>query len=56
MQIYDRIYINSISNVKNTVNLQLQDPKKTGIRLVSPNSRIDLAANKATSVFVLARQ
>ncbi len=42
--------INSISNVKNTVSLQLQDPNKTGIRLVSPNSRIDLAANKATSI------
>ena len=42
--------INSISNVKNTVSLQLQDPNKTGIRLISPNSRIDLAANKATSI------
>lgn len=42
--------INSISNVKNTVSLQLQDPKKTGIRLVSTNSRINLAANKATSI------
>ena len=42
--------ISSISNVKNTVNLQLQDPKKTGIRLISPNSRINLAANKATSI------
>ena len=42
--------INSISNVKNTVSLQLQDPKKTGIRLVSPNSRIDLTADKATSI------
>ncbi len=42
--------INSISNVNNTVSLQLQDPKKTGIRLFSPNSRIDLAANKATSI------
>lgn len=42
--------INSISNVKNTVSLQLQDPNKTGIRLVSSNSRIDLAANKPTSI------
>ncbi len=42
--------INSISNVKNTVNVKLQDPKKTGIRLVSPNNRIDLAANKPTSI------
>ncbi len=42
--------INSISNVKNTVSLQLQDPKKTGIRLVSPNARIDLTADKPTSI------
>ncbi|MGB3758207.1 MAG: vWA domain-containing protein [Rivularia sp. (in: cyanobacteria)] len=42
--------INSISNVNNTVSLQLQDPKKTGIRLVLPNNKIDLAANKPTSI------
>ncbi|MEA5596472.1 vWA domain-containing protein [Rivularia sp. UHCC 0363] len=41
--------INGISNINNTVSLQLQDPNKTGIRL-SPNSRIVLAANKLTSI------
>ncbi len=42
--------IKSISNVKNTVSLKLEDPNNTGIRLVSPNNKIDLAANKATSI------
>ena len=42
--------INSISNVENTVSLKLEDPKNTGIRLVSTNNNIDLAANKETSI------
>jgi len=42
--------INSISNINNTVSLQLQDPNKTGIRLISPDSKFNLVANKPTSI------
>lgn len=42
--------IKGMSNVKNTVSLKLEDPKNTGIRLVSNNNKIDLAANKEISI------
>ncbi|OUL35595.1 hypothetical protein BV372_10710 [Nostoc sp. T09] len=41
--------INGISNVNATVNLQLEDPSQSGIRL-SPPRPIDLAANKPTVI------
>lgn len=41
--------INGISNVNAKVSVQLEDPKQTGIRLLS-NSTIDLAANKPAAI------
>jgi von Willebrand factor type A domain len=42
--------INGISNINAKVTVQLEDPKQTGIRLISSNSTIDLAANKPTAI------
>ncbi|MEH2259984.1 vWA domain-containing protein [Nostoc sp.] len=42
--------INSISNVNTKVNLQLEDPNQSGIRLISPDRTIDLVANQATAI------
>ncbi|MBW4672370.1 MAG: VWA domain-containing protein [Cyanomargarita calcarea GSE-NOS-MK-12-04C] len=42
--------INGISNVNAKLTVQLEDPKQTGIRLISSNSTIDLAANKPTAI------
>ena len=42
--------INGISNVNAQVSLQLEDPKQSGIRLISPDRPIDLVANKSTVI------
>ena len=42
--------INGISNVNAKVTVQLEDPKQSGIRLISSNSTIDLVANKPTAI------
>jgi hypothetical protein len=42
--------INAISNVNAKVSLQLEDPQQSGIRLISPDRTIDLAANQATTI------
>lgn len=42
--------INAISNVNAKVNLQLEDPLQSGIRLISPDRTIDLVANQATVI------
>ncbi len=39
--------INGISNVNAKVSLQLEDPQQSGIRLISADRTIDLAANQA---------
>ncbi|MBD2435324.1 VWA domain-containing protein [Nostoc sp. FACHB-110] len=48
----EALKINSISNVDTKVNLKLQDNKQSGIRLVAPNSAINLKANKLTTISV----
>ncbi|MEH1872942.1 VWA domain-containing protein [Nostoc sp.] len=42
--------VNTISNVNGKVSLQLEDPDQSGIRLISPDRTIDLAANQATVI------
>lgn len=42
--------VNTISNVNGKVSLQLEDPNQSGIRLISPDRTIDLAANQATVI------
>jgi hypothetical protein len=42
--------INGISNVNATVNLQLEDPSDSGIRLIPPDHPIDLAANQPQAI------
>ena len=42
--------VNTISNVNSKVSLQLEDPNQSGIRLISPDRTIDLAANQATVI------
>ncbi|MEH1941168.1 MAG: vWA domain-containing protein [Nostoc sp.] len=42
--------INGISNVNAKVSLQLEDPQQSGIRLISPDRTINLAANQATAI------
>ncbi len=42
--------INGISNVNAKVSLQLEDPQQSGIRLISADRTIDLAANQATII------
>ncbi|MHC5614175.1 MAG: VWA domain-containing protein [Nostoc sp.] len=42
--------INSISNVNGKVNLQLEDPQQSGIRLIPPDRSIELVANQATAI------
>ncbi|BBD65056.1 von Willebrand factor type A [Nostoc commune NIES-4072] len=42
--------INGISNVNAKVSLQLEDPQQSGIRLISPDRTINLAANQATTI------
>ncbi len=42
--------INGISNVNGKVSLQLEDPQKSGIRLIPPDRTIELVANQATAI------
>jgi hypothetical protein len=42
--------INGISNVNAKVTVQLEDPKQSGIRLISSGSTIDLVANKPIAI------
>ncbi|MEH2417840.1 vWA domain-containing protein [Nostoc sp.] len=42
--------INGISNVNGKVNLQLEDPQQSGIRLIPPDRTIELVANQATAI------
>jgi hypothetical protein len=46
----EALKIKSISNVDTKVSLTLQDQKQSGIRLVAPNSTINLKANKLTTI------
>ncbi|MHC5595903.1 MAG: VWA domain-containing protein [Nostoc sp.] len=42
--------LNGISNVNGKVNLQLEDPQQSGIRLIPPDRTIELVANQATVI------
>ncbi|MBW4642023.1 MAG: VWA domain-containing protein [Goleter apudmare HA4340-LM2] len=49
-KIIESLKINSISNVNAQVNLQLEDPNQTGIRLVASDRPINLLANQPTVI------
>jgi len=42
--------INGISNINGKVSLQLEDPQKSGIRLIPPDRPIELVANQTTAI------